>query len=129
MLDANASNPKHSKLDSLELGVGVVWKYIKNVNLNGAHGSLVDAKAQSDIILNPSFVPYLNKTQSIVPIYEIFTKTEVREIKKKIEPEMIAIVQNISPVFALIGIISESSVGYLTEYFIHVLLWFFTVQR
>ena len=77
-------NPKHSKLDSLKLGV--VWKFIKNVNLSGAHDSLVDAKAQSDIILHPSFAPYLNKTQSIVPIDEIFTETEVREMKKKMEP-------------------------------------------
>ena len=79
-------NPKHSKLDSLELGV--VWKHINSgANLNGAHDSLVDAKAQMDIFLHPFFVPYLNKSQSIQPIEEIFSKTEVREWKKKMEPE------------------------------------------
>jgi hypothetical protein len=54
--------------------------------LNGAKGSLVDVKAQTDIVLNPVFVPYLNKGQSIVTINEIFTKTEVREWKKEQEP-------------------------------------------
>ena len=58
-------NPQHSKLDSLELGM--VWKHMNggDINLNGAHDSLVDAKAQSDIIIHPSFVPYLNKSASI----------------------------------------------------------------
>ena len=78
-------NPKHSKLDSLELGV--VCKHInEGANLNGAHCSLVDAKAQADIFLHPSYVPYLNKTQLLHPIDEIFSKTEVREWKKKMEP-------------------------------------------
>ena len=54
-------NPKHSKLDSLELGV--VWKHInEGANLNGAHCSLVEAKAQADIFLHPAYVPYLTKT-------------------------------------------------------------------
>ena len=78
-------NNQHSKLDSYELGV--VWKYMQEdgANLNGAHDSLVDAKAQSDIILHPWFVPYLNKAASIVDITDIFTKTEVREWKKEME--------------------------------------------
>ena len=69
-------HPIKSKLDSLELGV--VWKYITKSNINGAHDSLVDAKAQSDIILHPSFVPYLNKGVSIQLIMDIFTKTQTR---------------------------------------------------
>ena len=79
-------NPKHSKPGSLELGV--VWKYINSgANLNGTRDSLVDAKAQTDIFSQPSLVPYLTKSQSIQPIEEIFTKTEIREWKKKMEPE------------------------------------------
>ena len=77
-------HPTKSKLDSLELGV--VWKYIMKLNLNGAHDSLVDAKAQSDIILHQFFVPYINKGFSIQPITDIFTKTETREWKKEMEP-------------------------------------------
>ena len=77
-------HPNSLKLDSLELGV--VWKYIMKSNLNGAHNSLVDAKAQSDIILHPSFVPYLNKGVSIQLITDIFTKAQTREWKKDMEP-------------------------------------------
>ena len=49
-------HPSKSKLDSLELGC--VWKHL-NVghNLNGAYDSLVDVKAQSNVLLRPSFVP------------------------------------------------------------------------
>jgi len=42
-------NKKHSKIESYELGV--VWSFIKKCNLNGAHDSLVDVKAQTDIII------------------------------------------------------------------------------
>ena len=73
-----------SKLNSLELGV--VWKYIMKLNLNGAHDSLVDAKAQSDIVLHPFFVPYINKGVSIQLITDIFTKTQTREWKKEMKP-------------------------------------------
>ena len=55
-------------------------------NLNWAHNSLVDAKAQSDIVIHPLFVPYINKGASIHLITEIFTKTEIREWKKEMEP-------------------------------------------
>ena len=75
----------HSKLDSYELGV--VWAHINDgQNLNGAHDSLVDAKAQSDVFLHPHFIPYVNKKESIQPIDEIFTKTTVREWKKEMKP-------------------------------------------
>ena len=63
-------NSNHSKLDSYELGV--VGSYINDGrNLNGAHDSLVDAKAQSDAFLHPHFVPYVNKKESIQLINEI----------------------------------------------------------
>jgi len=81
-------NHKHYKLDSLELRV--VWKPINSgANLNSAHDSMVDDKAQTDTFSHPSFVPYLNKSQSqsIQPIEETFSKTKVREWKKKLEPE------------------------------------------
>lgn len=41
-------HPSKSKLDSLELGV--VFKFITGDNLNGAHDSLVDVKAQNTVI-------------------------------------------------------------------------------
>ena len=56
--------PSKSKLDSLELGC--IWKHINDgQNLNGAHNSLVDVKAQSDVLIHPSFVPYIDQKASI----------------------------------------------------------------
>ena len=78
-------NPKKSKLDSLELGV--VWTHIKGgTNLNGAHDSLVDVIAQTDIIVHPDFVPFINRTQSVQTISDIFTTTQQNEWKKQMEP-------------------------------------------
>ena len=72
-------HPSKSKLDSLELGV--VWKYISQRNLNGAHDSLVDVMAQSDTILHDTFIPYLNKGKWIQLIEDIFARTQTREWK------------------------------------------------
>ena len=78
-------NPEKSKLDSLLLGV--VWKYINDgENLNGAHDSLVDVKAQTDILVHPYFVPFIDWSISIKLISEIFTKTEQNNMKKNMEP-------------------------------------------
>ena len=67
--------------------MGVFWKYLHDgTNLNGAHDSLVNAKAQMDVVLSPVFVPYLNRWQSIIPIDKIFTKTNIREWMKDQEP-------------------------------------------
>ena len=64
-----------------------MWAHINDgQNLNGAHDSLIDAKAQSDVFLHPHFIPYVNKKESIQPIDEIFTKTTMREWKKEMEP-------------------------------------------
>ena len=76
-------HPTKSKLPSLSLGV--VWKHLNGANLNGAHDSLVDVKAQSDIITHGDFVPYIDRTQSIQEITDIFTKTQESEWKKKME--------------------------------------------
>jgi len=65
----------------------MVWKYIHNgENLNGAHNSLVDAMAQSDIVLHEYFVPYINRTKSVQKISDMFRKKDVLEWKKKMEP-------------------------------------------
>ena len=77
-------NPIKSKLDSLELGV--VWKFLFGQNLNGAHDSLIDAVAQTDIIVHPSFVPFLDRSQSVKTIDEIFSKKLQAEWRKEMEP-------------------------------------------
>ena len=68
-------NPCKSKLDSLELGI--VWKYINaGRNLNGAHDSLVDAKAQTYVLVDKSFASFINQKASIQPVDLIFTATQ-----------------------------------------------------
>ena len=52
-------------------------------NLNGAHDSLVDAKAQTDVLLHPHFVQYIDRTVSIQEITVIFTKTQQNGWKKE----------------------------------------------
>ena len=65
-------NSKHSKLETLSLSS--VWKFINGKILDGAHNSLVDAKAQTDVVIHPYFIGYLNKTYSIQSVNDIFQK-------------------------------------------------------
>ena len=67
-------HPSKSKLDSL--GLGYVWKHINGCNLNGVHDSLVDVRAQSDIFLHKSFIPYIDRKFSIQTIELIFTASQ-----------------------------------------------------
>ena len=76
-------NAKLSKIESYELGT--VWKYIKKKNLNGAHNSLIDTMAQTDIVTHEYFIPFLNKTKSYKTIHNIFTATEQAQLKKCLE--------------------------------------------
>jgi len=39
------------------LELGAVWKFITGQNLNGAHDSLIDAKAKTDIVIHNFFKP------------------------------------------------------------------------
>ena len=79
-------NHEQSKLDSYELGV--LWSYIHHGrNLDNLHDSLVDAEAQTDIIISKQFAPFIDRPNSIQPIAEIFSKTQRNEWKKKMEPE------------------------------------------
>ena len=78
-------NKTKSKIEAYELGV--VWKYANNgSNLNGAHDSLVDVQAQTDILTHSSFVPFIDRALSIQPKDEIFSRTLQNEWKKNMEP-------------------------------------------
>ena len=85
-------HPTKSKLECLELGT--VWSYTKDPdkpsdqrrNLNGAHDSLVDAKAQTDIIIHKFFHTHIDKSKSIRLIEELFSARDQSEMKKKMEP-------------------------------------------
>ena len=76
-------NKKHSKLDSYELGI--IWKYMNDENLNRAHGSLVDTKAQTDIIIHPYFMSFIDRLASVKENIDIFTATQQNEWKTKME--------------------------------------------
>ena len=66
-------NPTKSKLDSPE--IGAVWKYIKGgENLNRSHYSLVDVMSQTDVLIQESFTPYIDRGFSIQLIHDIFSK-------------------------------------------------------
>jgi hypothetical protein len=74
------TNKTKSKIKAYELGV--VWKYANNgTNLNGALDSLVDVRAQTDIFVHCSFVPFIDRSSSIQPIDEIFLRTVQNEWK------------------------------------------------
>ncbi len=75
---------KHSKLENYSLGS--VYEYITGNVLDGAHDSLVDVKAQTCIVKDSRFVPFINYTQSICTIDEMFQRREQRYFCKKSEP-------------------------------------------
>ena len=78
-------HPDKNKLDGLELSV--VYHFITGVNLNGAHDSLVDAKAQTTVITSAQFREYIDKAKSITIrlAEDIFTGAEKRDTLKKME--------------------------------------------
>jgi len=63
-----------------------VWKHLKGATLNNAHDSLVDAKTQTDVVLDDTFLPFINKTKSIILITDFLSAREQNEVKKKLEP-------------------------------------------
>ena len=77
-------HPSKSKLESLELGC--VWKHIKGSNLNGAYDSLVDVKAQTDVVIHSSFHKFIDRAQSIRLVADIFSKNEQSKMAKRLEP-------------------------------------------
>ena len=78
-------NKTKSNIEAYELGV--VWNFANNGNsLSGAHDSLVDVKAQTDILVHGSFVPFIDCSSSILPIDEIFSRTVQNEWRKELEP-------------------------------------------
>ena len=78
-------HPKRSKLESLSLGA--VYKYIHDgADLEGAHDSMVDVRAQTDLLLHPYFVPYLDRTDSFCSVDDIFGKNQLSEMRRQLEP-------------------------------------------
>jgi len=77
-------NKSKSFIESYSLGV--VRKYIKRRPLEGAHNSLVDAKAHTDIVLHKDFIDFIDKAKSVRTIDSIIMKNEQNEVRKKFKP-------------------------------------------
>ena len=76
---------KHSKLESLSLSS--VFQFISGGEiLEGAHDSMVDVRAQFDLLLHEYFVPYLDRTDTICTVDNIFGKNKMNEMKRELKP-------------------------------------------
>ena len=76
---------KHSKLDCFSLGN--VWSYINDGRyLPDLHDSLVDAKAQVDLLLSAPFVPFIDRTDTLTTVDNIFGANQLRELQRELEP-------------------------------------------
>ena len=63
-----------SKIESYSLET--VWAYVMGSNLQGAYDSLVDIKAQTDIVTHEHFRNYVDVTKSHLHIDSIFSAKE-----------------------------------------------------
>ena len=77
-------HPSKSKLHSLSLSS--VYKYHTGNELVNAHNSLYDAQAQIEIVTSPNFIEFIDKSNSICSVEDIFTKKQQNEIRKIMEP-------------------------------------------
>ena len=68
---------KKPNLQSLSLGS--VYRYIHKKDLAGAHNSLIDAKAQTDVVLHQYFKGYWDKKHSIRSIQNMWKKKIIRK--------------------------------------------------
>jgi hypothetical protein len=77
-------HPTKSKIDSLSLGV--VFKFLFEEPIEGAHDSLIDCKSQTTIIINEAFAPFINRSQSVKLITQLFNISTINDWKKRMEP-------------------------------------------
>jgi hypothetical protein len=64
--------------------LGVVWSYIHGGQcLENAHASIIDAKAQTDVLNDVRLVPFINHSNSIQLISKKKSKTQQNEGGKR----------------------------------------------
>jgi Transposase IS4/Exonuclease len=73
-----------TKLPNLQLST--VYKFVKGIELENAHNSLEDCKAQCDILFDERFRPYWNKPRSVCLIKEIWGSKAQTRAKAAAEP-------------------------------------------
>lgn len=63
-----------------------MWQYISNHDLNGSHDSVVDVKAQTDIVIHKIFQGFSDRKESICLVDSIFGQAEQQDMAKLLEP-------------------------------------------
>ena len=72
---------KNSKLESLSLSS--IYKYIsRGDTLMGVPDSMVDVRAQYDLVLHKYFVPFLDCTNTFCSVDNIFSKNKLSTLKR-----------------------------------------------
>jgi len=77
-------HPSKSKLESFRLTT--VYHHITGTPLQGAHDSVIDVQAQSTVVTSSQFIKFIDKSQSIRSIEDIFSRCDKLEMTKKMEP-------------------------------------------
>jgi len=80
---AGASKRECLHPNTSSLSLPIVWEYIKKKMLEGAHNSVVDAIAQTVIVLHPLFINFIDKTKSIRTINEFFVEKYAKRFTKE----------------------------------------------
>ena len=77
----------HNSHTSLEgYGLEMTWCYIKGeTELPHAHSSLVDCKAQTDVVLDARFLPFIDRYTSIIPMDEVWVAKRAKAIRQQKE--------------------------------------------
>ena len=83
------SCPLHKNKSKLEcLSLGSVWTHINNGRrLTGLHDSLVDAKAQVDVLFSKQFVPFIDRTDTITTVDKIFGAKTAKQTEKRVRAD------------------------------------------
>lgn len=77
-------HPSKSKLESLRLES--IYYFITGTELQGAHNSKNDVKAQTTIISSELFLPFIDHAASVSHVKDMFSKSERAAMMKKMEP-------------------------------------------
>jgi hypothetical protein len=77
-------NPLRTKMNSVAMGD--IYRYLFGEDLDNAHNSLVDAKAQTKIILHKTFLPFMNEQYSIKLLDDVWNQKVQAQAKVASEP-------------------------------------------
>ncbi len=76
-------HPSKSKLESLRLDI--IYRFVTGTELQGAHNSLNDVRAQTTIVTSNKLRNFIDKSISVSSIDDIFSRQEKADILKTLE--------------------------------------------